>query len=81
MRNIFFCGFRHSSPPSPDTESIVLKCWIQISRVPYLIYVQILVWYRVLSFILGSGIRNYGPRYPGLQREKEKSSKLFWVGA
>ncbi len=35
----------------------------------------------VLSFILESGIRNYGPGYPGLQILKEKSSNLFWVGA
>jgi hypothetical protein len=31
----------------------------------------------VFSFILESGIRSYGPRYPGLQIVKEKSSKLF----
>jgi hypothetical protein len=35
----------------------------------------------VLSFILESGIRNYGPGYLGLQIVKEKYSKLFWVGA
>jgi hypothetical protein len=28
----------------------------------------------LLSFILESGIRNYGPRYPGLQIVKEKYS-------